>query len=62
MTDPEIAQLAPTDQPDELADDGERVVATGERDTFDPAELADDGNRIVPPAEPDSDDLGVRGA
>jgi hypothetical protein len=52
VTDPDLAQLAPTDQTDELAEDGERVVGSVDRDAFDPAELADDGNRIVPPSEP----------
>ncbi|MCP2259409.1 hypothetical protein LX15_003110 [Streptoalloteichus tenebrarius] len=55
--DPAFQQPAPTDDPEELADDGNRLVGVTDRDELDPAELADDGNRVVPGVEPDLDDL-----
>ncbi|WP_189060897.1 hypothetical protein [Longimycelium tulufanense] len=49
--DPRFQQPEPVDDPEEMADDGNRVVGEVDRDEFDPAELADDANRVVQPDE-----------
>jgi hypothetical protein len=53
VLEPEFHPPAPTEVPEEMADDGERVAIEVEPEQLDPAELADDGNRLVPGVAPD---------